>query len=378
MALCGGVVTGTILVSSLGCLPIFRSPWWPILAVLVFAYAYFYPARAFLVAAFGAGLIIGFVRSGEISPELGLNEAAAVRDWFATRIQNSLPADEASLGMAYLMGVKENLAKSFTESLRVAGLTHVVVASGTHLSILIGAARKAFGKISRRAGLVFALIFIFGFAAIVGFSPSILRAGLVSALSLMAWYTGRKFAPWRIILLAATITLLINPAFLTNLGWQLSFASYAGIMIISPLLTHYFYGRKKPGFLARTLLATLSATLMTAPISLYHFGSLSIVAFAANLIILPTLPYVMGITFAAGVLGIPIISMVAEFCLKFHITAINFFGEQRMFLIEIPPKDLKILLLYIPILICLLWIRQKQIKMVKLDKINWRKHVRTQ
>ncbi len=309
---------------------------------------------------------------------LELDAAVITRDWFAERVKSALPIEEASLGTAYLLGVKDNLAKDFIESLRVAGLTHVVVASGTHLSILIDAARKLFGKISRRAGLVFALVFIFGFMAIVGFSPSILRAGLVSILSLVAWYSGRKFAPWRIILIAATITLLINPGFLTNIGWQLSFASFGGIMIVGPILSRYYFGRDGPGLLGKTILATAAATLMTAPISLYHFGSLSLIAFAANLIVLPTLPYVMGVTFAAGVLGLPIINTAAEFCLKFHIAVINFFGEQRMFLIEIPPRDLKILLLYIPILFYLLWIRQKQIKMVKLDKINWRKHVRTQ
>jgi competence protein ComEC len=219
--------------------------------------------------------------------------------------------------------------------------------------------------------------------AIVGFSPSIMRAGLVSAMSFIAWYTGRKFAPWRIILIVATITLLIEPAFLNNLGWQLSFASFGGIMIIAPLLTKYLYGRKKPIFFAQTIIATAAATLMTAPISLYHFGALSIVAFVANLIILPTLPYVMGLTFATGIIGgLPVvgslISLATEFALKIHIAVINFFGSQEIFLIEMPKNQPQVFLLYIPMLAGLLWIRQKQQKMIKLEKLTGENNVRTQ
>lgn len=379
VALCGGIVAGIIIAALIfHDQQIFGLAYWIIAGAVIFFCGLFHPNVPFLLAVFAVGVTIGVARAGGAGMSLELDAAVITRDWFAERVKSVLPIEEASLGTAYLLGAKDNLAKDFIESLRVAGLTHVVVASGTHLSIFIDAARKLFGKISRRAGLVFALVFIFGFMAIVGFSPSILRAGLVSILSLVAWYSGRKFAPWRIILIAATITLLINPGFLTNVGWQLSFASFGGIMVVGPILSHYYFGRDGPGLLGKTILATAAATLMTAPISLYHFGSLSLIAFAANLIILPTLPYVMGITFAAGVLGLPIINTAAEFCLKFHIAVINFFGEQRTFLIETPPRDLKILLLYIPILIYLLWIRQKQIKMVKLDKINWRKHVRTQ
>ncbi len=347
VVLCGGVIIGVVLVNfSDGIindfLHFFTSPYWLIVAGLVFTCAYFHPTCAFLAVVFATGILVGLVRAAtkqSFAPEV--EAVANVRDFFATKIYSLLPAEEASLGVAYLMGIKSGLSASFTKSLRVAGLTHVVVASGTHLSILIGATRKVFGKISRRAGLVFALIFIFGFMAIVGFSPSIMRAGLVSAMSFIAWYTGRKFAPWRIILIVATITLLIEPAFLNNLGWQLSFASFGGIMIIAPLLTKYLYGRKKPSFLAQTIIATAAATLMTAPFSLYHFGALSIVAFVANLIILPTLPYVMGLTFATGIIGgLPVagslISLATEFALKIHIAVINFFGSQEIFQIEMP------------------------------------------
>ena len=312
---------------------------------------------------------------------LKIDEAVTLKNWFASKINAVLPNDVAQLGIAYLLGVKANLPSTFTEALRVAGLSHIVVASGTHLSILVTATRKIFGRISRRSGLVFALIFIFTFMAIVEFSPSIMRAGLTSALSLLAWYCGRKFAPARIILIVMTITLLIEPSFITDLGWQLSFASFGGIMILTPRLTYFFYGKNRPGFVAKMLLTTAAATIATAPISFYHFGSLSLISFVANLIILPTLPYAMALTFGAGLVGgVPLIGNLvggaATILISFHIRTIEFLGTQEMFLIQIPAKNPAVFLLYLPVALCL--IRQKQIKMVKLDKINWRKHVRTQ
>ena len=348
--------------------------------IIILLCAYFYPRRLFIIPSFAAGIIIGLLRGGQ-GTALKVEDALAAKDWFANRINSVLPEDAAKLCIAYLLGTKADLQKSFTEALRVAGLSHIVVASGAHLSILLSAARKIFGKISRRAGLIFALVFIFSFMAVVGFSPSIMRAGLTSTLSLLAWYSGRKFTPARIILIVMTITLLIEPGFVTNLGWQLSFASFGGIMILAPRLTEFFYGKNRPGFFAKMLITTAAATIATAPISLYYFGTFSIISFAANLIILPTLPYAMGLTFGAGLVGnVPIIGNLingaAAILISFHIKIIEFFGAQEMFLIQVPTKNPAVFLLYLPVAIYL--IRQKQIKMVKLNKINWRKHVRTQ
>ena len=148
----------------------------------------------------------------------------------------------------------------------------------------------------------------------VGFTPSILRAGVMSILTLLAWYVGRKFAPWRIILLVAAFTLMLNPMFFINLGWLLSFASYAGIMILGPQLNKFFYGDRKPGFLGSTIITTISATLMTLPIILYYYGMISIISLVANLLILPTLSYAMGLVFLTGVVfGIPGIETLVSF-----------------------------------------------------------------
>ena len=113
-----------------------------------------------------------------------------------------------------------------------------MVASGAHLAILVEVAKKIFGKFSRFAGLGFSMIFIVLFMMMVGWTPSIMRAGVMTILSLVCWYVGRKMSPMRIILLVAAGTLLVNPNFVVNMGWLLSFASYAGITVVGPSVTN--------------------------------------------------------------------------------------------------------------------------------------------
>ena len=320
--------------------------------------------------------ILGFcgTESAEIE-DFGLSEMAiSTRDWFSERIQSEVPELESKLGLSYLLGMKSGLPKELAENLRAVGLTHIVVASGAHLAILVEVAKKLFGKISRFAAVLFSVLFILFFMAMVGWTPSILRAGVMSILTLLAWYVGRKMAPWRIILITAAGTLLINPDFIVNLGWLLSFVSFIGIRVLGPRLTQFFYGEKKPGMIASTVLATISATLMTLPITLFYFGQISLVNVFANLLILPTLPYAMGLVFFTGVFaGVPVFSDFVEFfttkLLDFHIFIVELFGSWTQFLVKIDKNQAWVFLLYIvvaaPFLIGLLWK-----KVVKLREVR--------
>lgn len=377
---CLGVMVGMILMAIFDW-KFFASPIWVIFAILLFVFAYFRPTYAFLVAAFIGGMIIAAVRATNFTESfLESSEfILMVRDWFAERICGVVEEPEAQLGVSYLLGMKSNLPAMLDENLKAVGLAHIVVASGAHLSILVDVARKIFGKVSRLFGLCFSLLFIMFFMSMVGWTPSILRAGIMAILTLLAWYSGRKFAAWRIILIVMTITLLIDPTFLTNVGWLLSFASYAGIMILGPAITRHFFGKKKPGFLASSIITTISATLLTMPIVLYYFGSISLISVVANLLILPTLPYAMLLTFLAGVfaevpwLGVGI-GWLATKLLQFHIAVIEFFGAQTYFIISVPRYNTLIFLLYIPILLPFCWgkIRQCYKKVVKLREVSYK------
>ena len=321
----------------------------------------------------GFGTYAGYMYKPNIEkilkPEPG-DWVLMIRNWFSERVKGLVPEPQVNLGLSYLLGMKTGLSDDLSEKLRTVGLVHIVVASGAHLSILIEIARKIFGKLSRFAGLLFSVIFVVFFMAMVGWTPSIMRAGVMTILTLLAWYVGRKFAPWRIILIVAAGTLLVSPMFIINLGWLLSFASFAGIMILGPRLTKFFYGEKKPGFVAEIIITTLAATLMTLPIILYYYGTVSLISVVANLLILPTLPYAMGLVFLTGVVaGVPLVETVAGFMatkiLDFHIVVVEFFGGMKSFLIKIEPYQTWAFLIYLVIFVPLVigLIRQKMVKL---------------
>ncbi|MBR5647610.1 ComEC/Rec2 family competence protein [Candidatus Saccharibacteria bacterium] len=375
VAMCVGIIAGAVLAMVFR-INYFWSPVWILLAVVLLIVSSLKPKISFVVLAFLAGMILIFFRAadtlknGETAAETSQNFVIDVRDWFAERINSLIPEPENKLGKSYLLGMKSGLPKDLSENLRTVGLTHIVVASGAHLSILVGIARKIFGKISRSMGFLFSVLFNLFFMEMVGWTPSIMRAGIMSILTLITWYVGRKIAPLRMIVMVAALTLMINPGFLNNLGWILSFASYAGIMELGPRLTKMFYGNKKPGMIAETVITTVAATLMTLPVTLYYFGMVSLISVIANILILPTLPYAMGLVFLTGVVaGLPGVEMIlawlAKTLLDFHIYVVEFFGSMREFLVEIPPYQPWIFLIYVLILIPLVYSWQKRYRIKK-------------
>ncbi len=268
------------------------------------------------VLAEGFGNFSGVMYRGQVDkitcPNPG-DTARAIRDWFADSIRKVIPEPEASLGIGYLVGQRRALPPDLNESLRIAGLTHVVVASGYNLTILVRFTRRLFARVSKYLSAAIAGTMIVSFIAVTGMSPSMSRAGLVAGLSLAAWYYGRRFHPIALILIVAAVTVIINPSYLWgDLGWQLSFAAFSGVMILAPLLQRYFFGDKKPGAIRQVLGETVSAQLVTAPLIAMSFGQFSNVAVIANILVLPLIPLAMLLTFVAGLVGLLLPQLVAE------------------------------------------------------------------
>ncbi|HMS92871.1 MAG TPA: ComEC/Rec2 family competence protein [Candidatus Saccharibacteria bacterium] len=233
-------------------------------------------------------------------PEPG-DVALRVRDAFGKSVRSVVPEPQVSLGLGYLLGQRRALPEELGEALRVAGLTHIIVASGYNLTILVRFARRIFMRISRYMALIMSSGLVLGFIAVTGMSPSMSRAGLVTGLSLLAWYYGRKFHPLVLLPVAAAVTVLINPSYAWgDVGWQLSFAAFAGVMIVAPLLQSYFFGDKKPGAIRQIMGETISAQLATLPIIIMVFGQMSNVALIANLLVLPLVPLAMLLVFITG------------------------------------------------------------------------------
>jgi competence protein ComEC len=226
----------------------------------------------------------------------------SLRQKFIAGMHSALPEPLASFALGLLLGTRALIPKPLQEQLTLVGLAHVVAVSGYNLTIITESLRKPLGRWSRRLGLWLMLLLILVFVVLSGGSASIVRAAIVSTLSLLAGFYGRRIKPWFLICLAAAITVAYQPSYLwADLGWRLSFAAFFGILVVAPILERRL--TNKPTWLSSLVSQTLSAQLLTAPIIATSFGTFSVIAPLANLLVMPLIPLAMLLAVIAGLAG---------------------------------------------------------------------------
>ena len=200
------------------------------------------------------------------------------------------------------------LPQELREAFRASGLSHALAASGFHLTVLLGAVlalARPFGRIGR-LGLAAGAIGLF--LLLAGPQPSVVRAVLMGALALAAREAGLRGRPLGLLALSCVGMLLLRPHWLADVGFQLSVAATAGLLITAqpleaglqpvlaavPLLPAALRQRLT-ATLAPALAVPLAASLWTLPLQLLHFGVVPLWAVPANLLAAPLLtPLTLG------------------------------------------------------------------------------------
>ncbi|MBW3538244.1 ComEC/Rec2 family competence protein [Candidatus Parcubacteria bacterium] len=243
----------------------------------------------------------GFASQIEVlSTEIGWLEE--IRQRFFAGMRTALPEPLASLALGLLVGTRGLIPKSLQDQLTKVGLSHIVAVSGYNLTILTRAAQRPLRQLSKYLSTALVLWLVLGFVVVSGFSASIVRAAVVSVLALLAAYYGRELRPMALIALAAGLTAAVKPDYLwSDLGWQLSFLAFFGIMVLAPAVEQRFV--KKPRAIKTLLIESLSAQIMTFPLIAVIFQQLSIASLVSNVIVLPLIPAVMLLGFVAGLGG---------------------------------------------------------------------------
>lgn len=245
---------------------------------------------------------------------------AWLRHQFSAAILNVVPEPQASLGLGFLLGIKSQLPDALNDQLKIVGLTHIVVASGYNLTILVRAARRLLAGRSKFQATFAAVGLMIGFVGVTGLSPSMSRAALVTSLSLAAWYYGRAIHPVVLLLFSAAVTAAWNPLYVWgDVGWYLSFMAFAGVMLGAPLLQKRLFGEREPPQLVQIGLETVCAELMTLPLTLFVFGSVSTVTLLSNTLVTPLVPVAMLATFVAGLASVLLPGVGSWLALPAHI-----------------------------------------------------------
>ena len=266
-----------------------------------------------LTAGFGT-YVATMYRPRVVSVVQDTDTARDVRDRFADGVVRAIGKEPAGLGLGFLTGQKTYLTREAENNLRLIGLSHIIVASGYNLTILVEFMRSKLKRWSRFVALGGSCAAISGFMLVTGLSPSMVRAGIVASISLAAWYYGRKLNPFVLVLLSAAVSALIKPSYIWgDLGWYLSFLSFFGVLLVGPLITQYFFSDKvAPNRVRSLVIETSSAQVMTLPLTIAVFGAYSPLALIANMAVLPLIPLTMAMVFIAGIGGIVFPQFLAQ------------------------------------------------------------------
>lgn len=244
--------------------------------------------------------------------------------------RNFLPSPQAELLSGILLGNNKDLPGQLRLALRDTSTLHIVVASGQNLSLLTAFSLGLSGLIKRKLAITLSSFLAIFYICLTGAQIPILRAAIMFFMASLAQIVGReKDGIWALII-AAGFMLLINPKWLIDLSFQLSFLATAGVVIVAPLLFKYL---DKLPIIGQDLAVTLGAQIMVTPIIGLNFHQFSIVGILTNLLILWTIPVIMilGIIFLlSSFIFSPMATLLALFLnilLTYFIYIVQFFSS---------------------------------------------------
>jgi competence protein ComEC len=211
---------------------------------------------------------------------------------------------DRALVAGFLVGDDRALTRRVAADFRAAGLSHLLVVSGANVTLalaLVSPVLRRLGLLGRLIGGVAVLVV---FCAMARFEPSVLRAGAMAGLALLAAFLGRPAPGLRLLALAVSGLVLIDPFLTHSVGFGLSCGASAGILLFSRPIARRLPG---PLLVRESLAVTAAAQAGVAPFALPVFGRLPLVALPANLAAAPAAAALslwgLGSGLAGGLLG---------------------------------------------------------------------------
>lgn len=221
---------------------------------------------------------------------------ARMGNYISGMLEAIFPQDVSAFAKALLLGRTEDLSYETDTALKVSGIRHVVAVSGLHVSILFSLVYVTFGRRKWLTALV-GMPLLFVFAAVAGFSPSIIRACIMMSLMILALLFERSYDPPTALSFAVLVMLLLNPWSFSDVSFQLSVGCMVGIFLFSDPIKRYLLDKKRlgrwKGLLGKIvggacagISISISASIVTAPLCAYYFGMVSLLGILTNLLTL--------------------------------------------------------------------------------------------
>ena len=250
----------------------------------------------------------GYVASGKWTKQDGMNNldlksiASSCRRKMISLYQKlGFSGDELAVLSALTIGDKTELSDSVRESYSVAGASHILALSGLHIGLLYTllffilkpiARRGNIGRVIRSVLLL--LILLWAFAFFTGLSPSVVRSVSMFSILAMADMVGRQPLSLNTLAAAAWLMLFCNPAWLFDVGFQLSFLAVASILLIQKPIYHLITVKGRIGkYIWGLISVSVAAQIGTAPLVMFYFSRFSVHFLLTNLVVIPFITIIL-------------------------------------------------------------------------------------
>ena len=268
----------------------------------------------------GKGIfLLGYPKGTVVTEQLESVPSKYMAPDLRQKIQSLLncvfPEDTVAFTKALLIGDTSELSYETVTALKVSGVYHIVAVSGMHVSILFALVYMLCCRHRFLTALVGIPVLCL-FAAVAGFSPSIVRACVMQILVMIALFANQEYDPPTALSAAVLLLLATNPLTITSISFQLSVGCMVGIFLFTQRIHDYLLsedrlgpakGKSLKAKLTRWTVASVSVTLgamsVTAPLCAIYFGSVSIISILTNLLILWSISFVFYGIMAACLLG---------------------------------------------------------------------------
>lgn len=217
---------------------------------------------------------------------------------------------------AIITGDKTDFSDSLYSDFASAGFLHIAAVSGMHVSILFAAFLNLLAamRIKRKAAVLFCPVILIMFCSVAAFTPSVLRASVMTTLAVMSTLFSREYNSVSALFISALIILLVYPFALFSPGFLLSFGATLGICIMFKPFMNLKITKNVPvplRFVASSFCTSLSAFFGITIFEIYYFGTINLTSLITNLWIVPSVNYL----FCLGLLSC---------CFYYFLPAISF------------------------------------------------------
>jgi len=209
----------------------------------------------------------------------------------------SFPPERRALYGGFVLGDDRGQPVEITDDFRAAGLTHLLVVSGQNVAFVLALLSPLLRRLGLGGRLGAGVVLLLLFGVLTRWEPSVLRAEAMAGLALLSGTLGRPASGVRILALAVTGLLLVDPLLVGSVGFLLSVGASAGILVLARPLATLLPG---PRPLAEALGVTLAAQVGVAPVLVPVFGGLPVASLPANLLAVPVAGPLMMWGIAAG------------------------------------------------------------------------------